>query len=208
MRFVYFDLAFLGQESVDAADAAHCAQDQDKFWEYHDLLFGNAKNENAGDFKRENLDKFAQQLGLNMTQFGQCMDSHKYRDFIQAEAQEARRNGVSSTPTIFVNRTPLQGFVPYENEKADRTITIAPGATITAADKLKVGANVCLSGEADNNRRLTKGEVSDPPGDDQKLCGDVKKYAAATADNPGELIITETVAGLKQIIEEELKNKK
>ena len=84
-QFVYIDFAFLGQESVDASLAAHCAGDQNKFWEYHDLLFAAHTGENVGDFSRANLDKFAQQLNLNMDQFKQCVDSKKYADFVAAD---------------------------------------------------------------------------------------------------------------------------
>jgi hypothetical protein len=202
VRLVYFDLAFLGQESVDAAEAAHCAQDQDKFWEYHDLLYAS-----DGDYKRENLDKFAQQLGLNMTQFGQCMDTHKYKDFIAAEAAEARRNGVTSTPTLFVNRTPVPGFVAFNTERAERSMLVAPGVTLTDESKLAVGKTLCLSGEVDSNRRISKGAVTDPPGNDDTLCGLVKGFTPSSADRAGEITLEQEVPGLKQIIEEELKKR-
>ena len=205
MYFIYFDFAFLGDESIAAAEAARCAQDQDKFWEYHDLLFQNAKDENAGDFKRENLDKFAQQLGLNMAQFGECVTTRKYKDYIQAEVQEGRRIGVSSTPTLLVNQRGVQGFVAYENEKTDRNLLVAPGVTLTDQAKLQTGKEVCLTGELDSNRRLSKGAVADPPGNDQSLCGVVKSFKPSTASQAGELVLETIVQGLKEIIEEELK---
>ena len=169
------------------------------------MLFENSKDENAGDFKRENLDKFAQQLGLNMPQFGECMNTRKYQEYIQAELQEGRRIGVRSTPTLLVNQRGVPGFVPYLNEKADRSLLIAPGVTLTDQAKLQTGKEVCLTGELDSNRRLSKGAVADPPGNEQSLCGTVKSFKPATADQAGELALETVVQGLKEIIEEELK---
>lgn len=169
------------------------------------MLFENAKDENAGDFKRENLDKFAQQLGLNTAQFGECMNTRKYQEYIQAELQEGRRIGVRSTPTLLVNQRGVPGFVPYLNEKADRSLLVAPNVTLTDQAKLQTGKEVCLTGELDSNRRLSKGAVADPPGNDQSLCGTVKSFKPATADQAGELALETVVQGLKEIIEEELK---
>lgn len=205
---VYVNFPFLGQESFDAAEAATCAQDQGKFWEYHEALFESNTGENTGSFSRDSLNKLAQQVGLDMTQFGQCVDSRKYREFVLASVNEARRAGVRSTPTIFVNGRPVEGFLPFDTSVQDQTVPIAPGAPITNLDKIKVGAQICLSGEADDKRRLAKGEISDPPGDDQKLCGVVKAYTPATADQAGELILSEEVPGLKQLIEAEIQKKR
>lgn len=203
--FVFFDFPFLGQESLDAAEAARCAQDQGKFWEYHDTLYKSTTGENVGDFKRENLNKFAQQIGLDMSQFGQCMDSHKYLGFLQAELSEGRRIGVRSTPTLIVNQRPVPGFVPYISEPSERSLLVAPAVTMTGQEKLTTGAQICMTGEVDANRRISKGTVTDPPGDQQSLCGKVKQFKASTANQAGEIILETVVQGLKEIIEEELK---
>ena len=107
------DLAFLGPESVAAAEAARCAQDQGKFWEYHDTLFANQTGENEGNFNRDNLVGYAQKLGLDETQFTQCLDSHKYRDYLAELAQRARRLGVQGTPSVFVNTRFVPGYVEF-----------------------------------------------------------------------------------------------
>ncbi len=62
VNLVYKHSAFLGQESVWAAQAAECAADQGKFWEYHDLLFDKQNGENVGTFTKENLIKYAKEL--------------------------------------------------------------------------------------------------------------------------------------------------
>ncbi|MCL5004078.1 MAG: DsbA family protein [Patescibacteria group bacterium] len=64
VEFAFRDLAFLGLESTNAALAASCANEQGKFWEYHDKLYGNQKGENQGAFSLENLKRFAAELSL------------------------------------------------------------------------------------------------------------------------------------------------
>ncbi len=102
-RFVWKDYAFLGQESLWAAEAARCANDQGKFWQYHDYLYNHQGQENSGAFSKANLKKFAQTLGLNTSQFNSCVDSDKYAAFIQQETQQSSTYGVSGTPATFIN---------------------------------------------------------------------------------------------------------
>jgi len=103
VRWIVRNYAFLGQESEWAAQAARCAQDQEKFWEYHDLLFKNQRGENIGTYSIENLKKFAASLSLDMKAFNECFDSGKYVKAVQDEGIEGRMKGVSSTPTFFIN---------------------------------------------------------------------------------------------------------
>jgi protein-disulfide isomerase len=102
-RFVWKDYAFLGQESLWAAEAARCANDQGKFWPYHDYLYNHQGAENSGAFSKANLKKFAGALGLNASQFNSCLDSDKYLSAVQAETQAGSGVGVSGTPATFVN---------------------------------------------------------------------------------------------------------
>lgn len=102
-KFVWKDYAFLGQESLWAAEAARCANDQGKFWQYHDYTYSHQGQENSGAFSKANLKKFAQAVGLNMAQFNNCLDSGKYTAFIQQETQQGSAYGVSGTPATFVN---------------------------------------------------------------------------------------------------------
>jgi protein-disulfide isomerase len=93
---------FLGQESFNAAQAAEAAREQGKFWEYHDALFNAQGSENSGTFTYEKLVAIAQQVGLNMPEFEDALSSNKYLAPVQQEADEARADGVSSTPTFFI----------------------------------------------------------------------------------------------------------
>ncbi|MFA5791827.1 MAG: thioredoxin domain-containing protein [Candidatus Paceibacterota bacterium] len=64
IKFVHRDFAFLGNESIKSAEAARCAGDQGKFWEYHDYLYNYKNSENQGNFSNLNLKLFAQKIGL------------------------------------------------------------------------------------------------------------------------------------------------
>ena len=102
-RFVWKDYAFLGQESIWAASAARCANDQGQFWAYHDYLFSHQGAENSGAFSKANLKKFASALGLNAGQFNTCLDTDKYASLVQKETQDANAIGVNGTPATFIN---------------------------------------------------------------------------------------------------------
>jgi protein-disulfide isomerase len=114
VRFGYWNFAFLGDESQWAAEAAECAADQDKYWEYHDKLFASQSGENQGAFAKENLKKFAAEIGLDSGQFNECLDSGKHTELIQSDTGLAQQIGVQSTPSFLVNGTPLVGAVPFE----------------------------------------------------------------------------------------------
>jgi len=96
-------MAFLGQESIDAAEAAYCANDQSKFWEYRDYLFGNQTGENTGDFSQAHLLDFAKKLNLDVTTFKECLTSGKYAQKVTDANSYATQQGVNSTPSFLVN---------------------------------------------------------------------------------------------------------
>lgn len=111
--FIWRDFAFLGEESFRAAEAARCAGEQGKFWQYHDYLFNNQNGENDGTFADANLKSFAKTIGLNESQFNSCFDSGKYRKAVEDQSEEGRTLGVSGTPTTFVNSRVVNGAQPF-----------------------------------------------------------------------------------------------
>ena len=117
MRFGYWQFAFLGDESKWAAEASECAAEQDKFWEYHDYLFEHHAGENQGTFSKENLKKFAVELGLDSAKFDECLDSGRYTSQVEQDTQFASQLGVQSTPTFIVNGKPVVGGQPFETFK-------------------------------------------------------------------------------------------
>lgn len=114
-KFVYRDFAFLGPESEWSAVASYCAEEQGKFWQYHDYLYSHQNGENEGAFSKENLKKFAFALGLDMAQFGECLDSDKYLDKVRKNTEDGRKFGVNGTPANFVNGRIITGAVPFSN---------------------------------------------------------------------------------------------
>lgn len=114
VRFEYQPVAFLGQESMLAAEAALCAEDQQQFWAMHDKLFASQAGEERGQFAIANLKRFAQEIGLDRAQFEPCLDSHKYQDKVLELTREAQARGVEGTPTFFVNNDVVPGAVPFE----------------------------------------------------------------------------------------------
>lgn len=113
-RLVYRNFAFLGQESEWAALAARCAWEQDKFWQYHDYLYRHQQGENGGAFSRENLKRFARDLGLDPVRFGTCLDGDKYLTAVRKDTADGQSFGVTGTPTVFINGSPLVGALPWE----------------------------------------------------------------------------------------------
>jgi protein-disulfide isomerase len=114
VNLVYKQWPFLGQESVWAAQAAECAADQGKFWEYHDLLFDKQNGENVGTFTKENLLSYAKELGLDMAKFEPCVKNDETLQRVGIDYNEGRQVGVTSTPTFFINGKPLLGAQPAE----------------------------------------------------------------------------------------------
>ncbi|OHA01027.1 MAG: hypothetical protein A3C11_00945 [Candidatus Sungbacteria bacterium RIFCSPHIGHO2_02_FULL_49_12] len=129
VQFVYRNFAFLGPESVDAAAAALCANDQGKFWLYHDYLFSHQQGENQGAFAKDKLKSFAAAIGLNTSQFNSCFDSQKYTEKVNKDKADAVALGVNATPTTFVNGVQIQGAVPYAQFKqaVDQALTAKAG---------------------------------------------------------------------------------
>ena len=114
VRFGYQHMAFLGPESKSAAAASECADEQVKFWEYHDMLFASQSGENQGAFSTDNLKKFAADLKLDTAKFNACVDSGKYSTVVENDTAFVQSLGVTSTPAFLVNGQPLVGAQPFD----------------------------------------------------------------------------------------------
>jgi len=112
IKFIYRDFAFLGQESLWAANAARCAGEQGKFWEYHDYLYNNQRGENQGAFSKDNLKGFASVLGLDKEKFSACFDSDKYLEEVKKATKAGGEAGVQGTPAVFINGKINVGALP------------------------------------------------------------------------------------------------
>ena len=109
LKFVPF--SFIGEESFQAAEAAYCANEQGRFWDYHDMVYLNWNGENTGNYNDKRLIAFATSIGLDEASFRTCLTSNQYNSEVQAGVQYGRSVGVSATPTFSVN-----GQLVYSNE--------------------------------------------------------------------------------------------
>jgi len=97
------------QQAPKAAEAAHCAGEQGKYWELHDHLFANQRALNVPDLKQHAIT-----LGLDAAKFNLCLDSGKHAGLVAAGTAQGERMGVNSTPTLYINGRPLIGAQPFE----------------------------------------------------------------------------------------------
>jgi protein-disulfide isomerase len=114
LRMEWRDFPYLGQESLAAALAARAAQEQGKFWEYHDLLYENQ----SGGFSDEKLIELARETGLDVEEFESNFKRGEYEPLVRDDFLEGQRRGVSGTPTFVINGTVVAGAQPlgvFEN---------------------------------------------------------------------------------------------
>jgi protein-disulfide isomerase len=111
VRLVHKDLPLdqIHPQARLAAEAARCADDEGKFWEYHDKLYASSPNAAPEDLKF-----YAKDLGLKQDLFDKCMTSGKYKEAIQKDVNEGASLGVTGTPTFFINGRELSGAQSVE----------------------------------------------------------------------------------------------
>ncbi len=114
IKFALHNLAFLGDESVQAAAASKCASEQSKFWEYSAALFKNQDGENLGGFETKKLKEIARENGLESTAFNTCIDSKKYISVVEKETDSAKAYGFDGTPVTVVNNKVIMGAQPFK----------------------------------------------------------------------------------------------
>jgi protein-disulfide isomerase len=117
VKIVYRHFAFLGAESRWAAEASECADEQGKFWEFHDRLFASQAGENRGAFSKDNLKRIGESLGLGPT-FAACVDSGRYAQRVRDETTVGEGKGIRATPTLFVQERKIEGAASFEQLKA------------------------------------------------------------------------------------------
>jgi protein-disulfide isomerase len=120
VNVIFKDYTIIGQDSVRAAHAAHCASEQGKFWDYHNTLYENWEGENNGWAGEENILRFAEQIELNMDEFIECSQNKRYEQKISESNNDAQELGITGTPAFYVitaDRQQVQkisGAQPYE----------------------------------------------------------------------------------------------
>ena len=108
LAFRHLPLSF-HQYAQKTAEASECANEQGKFWEYHDTVFSN-----QDQLSDTILSIWAGEIGLDVKKFDDCLESGKYKEKVQADSNDAGSYGVSGTPSFFVNGKLLVGAQPYE----------------------------------------------------------------------------------------------
>ena len=102
VKMLFKDFIVVNEDSVNAASAAHCANDQKMFWQYHSTLYNNWDGEGTGWASSEQLHKFASTLELDMNEFSECMSQSKWKDMVLSSHADGRTLGVDATPTFFI----------------------------------------------------------------------------------------------------------
>ena len=117
INFVFRDFPLNGPGSVLAAQASYCADDQGKYWEYHDEIYKNWAGERTGWVTRQSLDQFANTVGLDLVQFNKCLDDEKYQQRVLENEKFGVKIGIKATPSflIFNNEkiTKVEGNQPF-----------------------------------------------------------------------------------------------
>ncbi len=102
VKLVFKDFPLNGPDSILAAEAAYCAQDQGKYWQYHDELYKNWAGEKMGWINNESLDKFATTVSLDLNKFNECLDDHKYLERVNQMYEFGKKIGIDATPSFLV----------------------------------------------------------------------------------------------------------
>jgi len=138
VKYFYRDLPLaMHPHAMIAARAARCAEDQGKFWEMHDSLFAKQNTIREADMPGR-----AQELGLDMAKFSECLSSDRYTDEIKQSEAEAQKIGIGGTPTFFIGNVGPSGYVtnlkmligtrPYDVFKSTIEDSLATSKTVAA----------------------------------------------------------------------------
>ena len=102
VNFVFRDFPLNGPNSVLAAQGSYCANDQGKYWEYHDETYKNWEGENTGWVNKDSLLQFAKTVNLDVNQFNKCMDDNKYKQKVLDNEKFGKNIGIDATPSFLV----------------------------------------------------------------------------------------------------------
>jgi len=102
VKLVFRDFPLNGPDSILAAEAAYCAEDQEKYWQYHNELYKNWGGEKTGWITRESLDRFAVTVDLDLVEFNTCLDEHKYQNRVNTHYEFGKEIGIDATPSFLV----------------------------------------------------------------------------------------------------------
>jgi len=102
VNLVFKDYPLNGPDSLLAAEASYCAQDQEKYWQYHDELYKNWGGEQTGWITSDSLNQFATTINLDLEKFNDCLDNHTHKDRVNTHYQFGKELGIDATPSFLV----------------------------------------------------------------------------------------------------------
>ena len=102
VSFVYRDFPINGRDSILAAEASYCADDQGKYWEYHNMLFSNWAGENTGWITESLLLDIANFKDLNIIEFHDCLNQHTHYQKVIDNENYAKQIGINATPSFLI----------------------------------------------------------------------------------------------------------
>jgi protein-disulfide isomerase len=122
VKLIFKDFTIYGSDSVNGAIAAHCANEQNKFWEMHDFMYQNQKAINSGWLSVDSIKKLASDIDLDTQQFKTCFDSKKYAQKVTENFNDGKAAGVKGTPTFIIingegQMVTVQGAQPFSTFK-------------------------------------------------------------------------------------------
>lgn len=130
VKFIWRNIA-INSQSTWAGEAAHCSNEQGRFWELHDFIQDQVRTREMRSFSKEDLKSYAVGTSLDKSRFNICLDGNKYADHVRAESELASRKGIVTIPTLYVNTPGMLGAVTYDQlrriiEKVSPAPTVAP----------------------------------------------------------------------------------
>jgi len=102
VKLIFKDFPLNGPDSFLAAQAAYCAQDQERYWQFHNELYKNWGGERTGWITRNSLEKFANTINLNLDEFNKCLDEKKYEQKVTTLHEFGKEIGIDATPSFLV----------------------------------------------------------------------------------------------------------
>ena len=102
VKLIFKDFPLNGPDSILAAEASYCAEDQEKYWEYHDELYTNWGGEQTGWITRDSLNQFASTIELDLKQFNTCLDEHLHKQRVMELYQFGSEIGIDATPSFLI----------------------------------------------------------------------------------------------------------
>jgi len=121
------------KDSDHAASGSMCAAEQNRFWDYHNLLYTNQTSESV-QYNNKKLIAFAESLGLDTKAFSACLDENRYQNLIDEDLALGKEWNVTATPTIFVNGQVVESGAPNQIPTYDQIKAAIEAALVTSGN--------------------------------------------------------------------------